>query len=414
MFSDGNYERPGINPRPLLSENQYRWPISSISEEFPRERTWIEINRTSLNHNIAVLSALSSNHHEQLGLVIKANAYGHGLAEIALIAEDNTNVGWLFTVGLKEAVMLRNTGITKPLLVLGYIDAEPEQAIIHDIHLPLFDKISAQALNACAQRCGKKIKVHIKVDTGLSRLGILPEDVISFVQEMQQLPFLNIYGIYTHLADTNDQDQTFTHKQLDAFDNLLELLTSLSINIPCTHAIPSGALALRLKRRYTTTRIGTNLYGLWKSEINEQRTLERYPRTQLLPLLTWKTTITQIKQVPRDTPLGYSCTYVTKRRTTLAVLPVGYWDGYPRELSNNACVMINNQYAPIRGIISMNMMMVDVTDIPGITTHMPVTLIGQAPDINATDLARKLDMLNYGLLTLINPSIKRFLIDQQF
>jgi alanine racemase len=294
---------------------------------------------------------------------------------------------------------------------MGYIDCSPEALLEYNIQIAVHDKETAQELNSLARAQHKKIKVHVKVDTGLTRLGVLTVDAPEFITALQQLSYLQIEGICTHLADTNNKDLTFTYQQLARFDEFLALLEARNISVPYTHAIPSGALALETKKRYTISRVGTNLYGLWKSCNNQQRALAHNPTYTLKPVLTWRTSIIQLKHVPAGIPIGYACTYITQRPTTVAILPVGYWDGYPRELSNNSQVVVNNHYAPVVGIISMNLMAIDVTGIPDVSKGSIVTLIGDVPGITATDLAQKLGMLNYGLLTTINPSIARFLVD---
>lgn len=372
------------------------------------QRTWIEISKTALIHNITALSTLIS--PSQLGVVIKAHAYGHGLLEVGQIASACPQVSFLCVAGIDEALLLRAAGITKPILTLAYSSGSFTQAIMHDIALTVYNYETVEQLRIAAQACGKKARIHIKVDTGMSRLGITPETLIEFIKKIQD-PHIIIEGALTHISDKDIHDQSFTNQQLDQFDAVLKQLAQEQIIIPITHAFSSGALELAPERHYSMARVGTNIYGLWSSAISQYRITQKNPDFILKPVLTWKTRIIQIKTIPAGSFVGYARTFQTTKETRIAVLPIGYWDGYPRGLANKSVVIINGKPAPVLGIISMNLTTVDITDIPEAQVGDQVTLIGDHPHASATHCAKLLGTLNIELTTRINPTITRIIVD---
>ena len=297
---------------------------------------------------------------------------------------------------------------------MGFIDSDPVQALERAIDLTLYNHEMALHLNQTALTHNKKFSVHIKVDTGLARLGFCPQEVVKLIQTLQTYNGLYIKGIFTHLADTANNDTTNTYNQLSQFETLLETLAQEKLLPPITHALSSGALALPTKYAYSVARIGGNSYGLWKSNIYQQRFNVLFPGTKLYAALRWKAKIITIKKVSASTPIGYGYTYTTTRPTVLAVIPIGYADGYPRVASHVLSVAIGGHLAPVIGVVSMNMIVIDITDIPEpIQCGTEVTLLGesyQQPMISVDTIAAQCGTIGNELTTRINSTISRILI----
>lgn len=385
-----------------------------------RLHTHIEISREALLHNVRQLKKLCF--ESRLGVVIKSNAYGHGIELVGSVLEKCDDVDRLFVIGIDEGLVLRAAGITKKILALAYHDASVEEAILNDIDITLHDADAAfvAELDRSARACGKKVRVHVKIDTGLTRLGLRePDKIIRYVELlMQYVDTVDLVGIFTHLADPNNPDPAYTHEQLDRFNGILKSLRERGIHIPVTHALSSGGLALvrpplvmqKDTYVYTTTRIGTNIYGLWKSDAQKKFIHACDPSIALKPVLTWKARILSTCFVTAGQSVGYARTYIAPHDSSVAMISVGYADGYPRALSGKSRVMIGSAYAPVVGLISMNILAIDVTGIPGAVPGAEVTLFGDAPCITVDEVARHAGILNNELVARINPLISRSLV----
>ncbi len=371
-------------------------------------RTWIELSKQALYNNCATIKRLIGT--TQLAAVIKGNAYGHGLVPIGLLLNDHPLVDILCTAGTSEALDLRAAGVQKPILALAYLDSNLAYVLKQQVELVVYTPDDIQLLDETARALGVLAHVHVKVDTGMSRLGLLPQDMIPYIQFILKHKHIALRGILTHLADTIDPHQEFTHQQLACFSNVLKELEHIGITIPAQHLISSGALFLANSVVHSFVRVGSSLYGFWKSQAQHNAVSACFTDATLTPVLTWKTSVIQLKHVPAGSFIGYNRTVMVKRSTSIAVLPVGYYDGYPRSLSNKASVLINNQYAPSIGTISMNLITVDVTDIPNVTTGTEVVLMGNAAGITAPELADQGGTIANELLTHINPEIPRIIV----
>ncbi len=372
--------------------------------------TWVEISKRALRDNIYQYANIISQ-CALLAPVIKSNAYGHGLLPVASLLDGNTLVTWLCVVSLSEALMLRAHGIQKTILVLSIIDDELERAVSNNIDLVAYDLKTILKLDAIAQQQKKMARIHIKIDTGLSRAGIWHEEAFSFIEHIASLPAITIQGIFTHFANSESDDPTFVSLQLLRFHYLIHQLESRGIYIPYKHTTCSAAITAYNNAHYNAVRLGIGTYGLWPSAENKYITQKKYPAFELKPVLTWKTRIIQIKTVPCDSYVGYDLTYKTTQSTTIALLPVGYWDGYDRGLSNKGTVLIHNKYAPVIGRIAMNLTMVDITAIPEVQIDDEVILLGNYDKLNAHAIAQHLDTINYEIVTKINPLLPRVIVD---
>lgn len=374
-------------------------------------RTWIELNSSHFHHNITRLfcALKAQNRHGLFGLVLKSNAYGHGLHEIASLAKNMSEISWFFAGDLDEALELRAAGIQGDILSFSLIGLSLARALSADISVALNQKEDLAIIAQTAQALGVSARVHIKVETGLSRLGVMPHEVVDLFAAAAAQPSVRIEGIFTHLAQTETSDLNAAHQQLSCFSRVQRELRAAGYAVPLSHALGSGGLSLVVDE-YPLIRVGTSAYGFYKSSYHQER-LKAYGPIDLKPVMTWKTTIYQIKEVPCGTFVGYARTFVAPRPTRLAVLPVGYFDGYARSLTNKGWVMIHGQRAPVVGVVSMNLTTVDVTDIPEARIGSPVVLLGVTPEPEAGDLAALCSTIDREIITRINPLIKRIIVD---
>lgn len=356
--------------------------------------TWLEISASAFAKNCAYYASRMPG--ASCALVIKSNAYGHGLPELSTLAQKSNHVSWLCTSNLSEALAVRASGVTKPLLVLSYCDADPILALTHDIALTVSSSEQLTTLSAL-QHPGV-FNVHLKVDTGMRRFGFAPDEVIAIAQQITATPNLNLSGIYTHFAESDNADQTFTDHQHTQFATTLTQLHAHGITPPCIHAHNSAASRAR-QPFGTLSRIGAGAYGL----------------LGLTPVLTWKARIISLRTVGAQQPIGYSRTYTTQRETRVASIPVGYYEGYDRRLSNCGTVVIMHNgtphYAPVIGRVCMNVTLLDVTDIPDAQIGTEVIILGDHDDIRAADLAHKVGSFNpREITTRIAPHLPRIIM----
>lgn len=375
--------------------------------------TWLEISKSSFDHNISQLKKIA--HNKYLAPVIKANAYGHGLLEIGRLCEQNNDVNFLLTTLLSDALLLRQHGITKPIVVWGCFDTNLEQIIDQSIELVVSDLETVQHLNTLGKHYNYKIPIHIKIDTGMSRFGMLPENVLSYIKQVQQLAHIRISGLCTHFSESNNADQAFTKQQYRLFNAVLAQLHHNNIHIPYIHAANSAGI-MPTVNECNFFRIGLSTYGYWSSPFHKQSIQQLFPDIKLHPIMTWKTRIMQVKNIAADSYIGYDRTYKTSIPMQLAMLPIGYFDGYDPRFSNKAQVLIqkNNShyYAPVIGRVCMNVTMIDVSHVPTIAPHDEVILLGDYPQVNANDLCIFLHDPNARKLTTgINHILKRFIVD---
>lgn len=366
--------------------------------------TWVEIDHKAFQKNIAALSQ-SIGQKVQLMPVIKANAYGHGFLEVARLCSRNKLVDRLCVVSLDEALTLVENKLTrKPIFILDIFDLELKKISIaarYNIAFPIFSLAQARVLDRAGERTGKKIRVHIKIDTGTSRVGILPKDAVSFIKKIKLFQHLNLEGIWSHFS-SSESNPAVTKKQWQQFVTVNTKLRQEGIAVPFKHMACSAATILYPTMRADGVRVGLALYGLYPAEIIKKK-------ISLQPVLSWRTKIIQVKMVPKNTRIGYGGSYVTKRPTLLAVLPVGYADGYDRRFGNHASVLVREKHCPVRGRICMNLTMVDVTNAVGAKAGDVVTLIGQQgkTQITVDDLAKQAGTINYEIVSRINPLIQR-------
>ena len=373
---------------------------------------WVEIDSSALIHNIHQFRRLIGEKRKFLAMV-KANAYGHGILEVSRIAVD-AGVDWLGVHSLDEGILLRKQGLTCPILIVGYVPLDGlKEAVAHDLRLTVYNFETLDKLPAICRQLQKKAFLHVKVETGTYRQGIREEDVLSFMKKAKESPDLVLEGISSHFANIEDTtDHAYAQSQLQNFMKILKELERNKVEIPLKHMSCSASAILFPDTYFDMVRAGIGMYGLWPSkETFLSCRLQKREPLLLKPVLSWKTRVAQVKKVPKGSFIGYGCTYRVSRETTLVVLPMGYYDGYDRRLTNSSYVLIKGKRAPLRGRIAMDFIMVDVTDIPELNLEDEVVLLGKDGDdsITADDLASLLGTINYEIVTRINPLIPRIL-----
>lgn len=368
-------------------------------------RSHIIINANALAHNILQYKKACGN--KQLGIVVKSNAYGHGIEQISSLLQNNNLVDWMFVASLSEALLLRNNAVKKPILVMYHIDDDPNYLAVHNIDVMVTDRAAICELNAVGIKNNISIAIHLKVDTGLNRFGFLPQEISEIVEYVKKLPGITLHGIYSHLAEAAAHDVRFTHKQITQFNELLGLLKKQSIHIPNIH-IANGAAASAFDIPETNlVRVGLGVYGHWPSNANQHATRQRFGDFELKPVLSWRSRIDFIRTIKAGDCVGYDRTFVAAKDSTIAVVPVGYFDGYDRRLSNKAQVLVNGRIAPVIGRIAMTTMMIDVTGIE-VCVGTEVELVGSHSAILPVTLSTIMQSYNpRELLTRIHEKVPR-------
>lgn len=370
--------------------------------------TWIEINRQALLSNLHQFRKILGK-KVKIMAVVKANAYGHGLRKVAQVLA--TRIDWFGVNSFDEGMILRRMKIQQPILVMGLIPLSAlKEAIENDLSFVVFDLETAKKACQEAKKLSQKAKVHLKVETGTNRLGLRGKELIKIAKFCSQQKEIKLEGIYTHYANVEDTlDPGFAQEQLKRLKDEVRLLKNEGIKIPMKHTACTAAAILFKETHFNFVRLGLGLYGLWSSRETKVFALEKEIKIKLKPALTWKTRIAQVKEIKKGETVGYGRTFTTKRITKIAILPVGYWDGYDRKLSNQGRVLIKGRFAPVIGRVCMNMIMVDVTDIPRVKIEDEVVLLGKQgrEEITAEEIAQKIGTINYEVVTRINPLLPR-------
>ena len=402
-----------LSNKSRLSNKPHLLNKSRLSNK-PRLLKWIELSQPTFNHNIKSLVKLAGK--RKIAVSVKANAYGHGLPQIVSMLIPLKAVEYITVHEIEEAIQARFAGWDRKILLLGPFSPDDTDAIFeYDIEPTIFDKQSLNDLGKLGDKFKRKILTHLKLETGTNRQGITDKELPQFADiYLKYRSLTRPYGASMHFANIEDTtNHDYAEKQLIQFKKMLSKMNQLKIKPKIKHTASSAATILFEKTKFDMVRPGISAYGHWPSK-------ETYLSYRLLggsnnlfqPILSFKTRISQIKNLPSDSFIGYGCTYRTTSKTKLAVIPVGYADGYGRELSNLAYTLINGQRAPIRGRICMNLAMVDITDIKNVKIGDIVTLIGNDnnENISVEQLANLIKSINYEILARFSRSITRQII----
>lgn len=335
--------------------------------------------------------------------VIKADGYGHGAVALATALKDKVDAYGIAII--EEGIELRSAGFEKPILILGFTPYQQyEELLKYDIIQTVFQYDMAKRLSDIAVSLEKQAKIHIKVDTGMTRIGFKDTDEsIQIIKEINKLPNIIIDGVFTHFASADEEDKTSARKQLSRFLTFTEKLEKEGIHIPVKHVSNSASIIDLPESNLDMVRSGIITYGMYPSDqVNKNR-------LKLQPALSLISNVVYVKSVEALTGISYNSTYVTKRDSVIATIPVGYGDGYPRQLSSKGRVLIHGKSAPIVGRVCMDQFMVDVTDIPDVKEGDKVTLIGQDGDETVTveEVANLAGSFNYELVCDIGKRVPR-------
>ena len=369
------------------------------------QRVYAAVDLDAIHNNMEQMHSHLSPGTKMFG-VIKTDAYGHGAVQIGRELETMEYVSGYAVATAEEAVILRHAGLRKAILVLGYTFPYCyEDMVRHDISLTVFREDSLDSLAACARKMGKDVRVHVKVETGMSRLGILPDESgLKFVGKLLHTEGIVLEGMFTHFAKADETDKSAAIRQLAMLQDFMERVeTKLNCHIPVKHCSNSAGIVELPEANLDAVRAGITLYGLWPSAEVSRDIIS------LQPALSLRSHIVYIKEVEAGTPVSYGGTYVTAGKMRIATIPVGYGDGYPRSLSNKGYVLIHGKRAPILGRVCMDQFMVGLDGIPEAEEGDEVTLIGRdgKAQITMEELGDLSGRFNYELACDLGKRIPR-------
>ena len=376
------------------------------------KRTWAEINLNSIEYNFRnIKNKLSEN--TKILCVLKADAYGHG-AEFLVKEYEKLGADWYGVSNIDEAVQLRNAGAKKPILIFGYTNPEMVETLYkYDISQAVFSLQYAQKLSEICEKTGSKIKIHIKVDTGMSRIGFFCQSEESInnsakeIKQLKNLKNLEIEGIFTHFSVSDDMTNNteYTLKQYSNFCSIIKKIENEGINIPIKHCCNSGGIISCPGMHMDMVRAGVILYGLYPSE-------EVKDKIDLKPAMQLKTVVSQVKEIPENTSVSYGRTFVSNKKMKIASVSIGYADGYSLKFSNTAELLIHGKRAKIVGRVCMDQLMIDITNIENVKEGDEVTIFGtdNPQNISVDELAKIAGTINYEIVCLIGKRVPRIYI----
>jgi len=367
---------------------------------------WLEISRSALKNNINVVRKYL-HPQAQLACIVKSNAYGHGLKEVVQSTSLLTDA--FGVVDFSEAEILRDMGIQKRIIHIGCTLPEHAEAVIQLQVIPvIYSLATAAALNEAGGKAGINVVVVVKVETGMNRCGVCDRELDELMAYLKQAEFVSAIGLSTHFARSDDSDSTWTIAQIKKFEAVKDRYTNLGHNLTFSHTANTGAAFLYPESHHSMVRFGIGLYGLSPSAYVDSGGAHK-----LIQVLEYKTKVVQIHSVRKGESVSYGGTWTAGKNAKVAILPVGYADGYSRSLSNRNHVIVKGHRAPISGRICMNFFAVDVSDIPDVTFGDEVTLISRDPESGVTvdDLAKLLGTINYEVTTVIPEKISRIIVN---
>jgi alanine racemase len=364
--------------------------------------TWTEINLEAISHNLHQIKNRVEPNGARILAVVKDNAYGHGAVEVARTAA-KAPVHMLGVATVEEAVELRRAGIDLPILVLCCILPEQAEEIVrHDVTQTVCDLNICESLSKEADHLGKQVKVHVKIDTGMGRIGVQYNRAVQFIERVAQFRRITVEGIFTHFASA-ETDAAFTNLQLERFNSVISHLDKIGIHIPLRHAANSAAVLGIPASYFNMVRPGLMIYGLYPAGSPRE--------IKLKPALSLKTRVVYLKEVPAGWSISYGRTHITDKPTVVATLAIGYGHGYNRKLSNSGEVLIRGMRTPIIGAVCMDQCLCDVSHIPGVSIGDEAILIGRQgnEEITVDEVARKAGTISYDILCGINARVPRTL-----
>lgn len=367
---------------------------------------YAEINLNNLRHNFKEIKRLVK--EKKIIGVIKADAYGHGAVEVARVLKEE-GVDYFAVAVITEAMELRRHGFNEPILVLGYTpNTFADEIVQNDITQTVYNYDLAKELSDEAIKQEKVAKIHIKIDTGMGRLGYTESDnIVDEIKKIIKLPNVYVEGIFSHFSTADEEDKEFSYIQLNRFKNVINNLEKEGIKIDIKHIANSGAITSIEEAYFDAVRPGIILYGYYPSDEVDKKALD------LKPVMTLKSNVVYIKEVEKGTPISYGRKFIADRKMKVATIPIGYADGYTRLLFKKASVIINGTLCPVIGKICMDQCMVDVSNCEKVTVSDEVIIMGESNDIviNADVIAKKLDTISYEILCMVSKRVPRVYIE---
>lgn len=370
-------------------------------------RGYIEVSLKNIIENIENMQREISDNTQMIA-VIKTDGYGHGSVPIAKALTGHQGLYGFAVATDEEAMELVREGIKEPIIVLGYtFPYAYEEMALYGIEPTVFRLDMAEEMNKAAKKTGRKMRVHIKVDTGMGRIGVFPDESgLMLIKQVNEMEHIEIAGVFTHFASADEEDKSFAYKQLQIFQNFISEIKNIGIKDFMCHCSNSAAIVTMPEANMDAVRAGITLYGLRPSSNIDLK------EHHLKPVLAFYSSVVFVKEVPAGFPVSYGSTFVTEKPMRIATVPIGYGDGYPRSLSGKGFVLIRGQKAPILGRICMDQMMVDVTNIKNVVEGDKVTLIGKDDNqqITADELGELSGRFNYELVCDLGNRIPRHYI----
>ncbi|PAV31636.1 alanine racemase [Virgibacillus profundi] len=367
--------------------------------------TWVEVSINAIQHNVRTFKEYIEQ-DSRLMAVVKADAYGHGAVDVAKMAID-AGADYLAVAFLDEAIQLRQAGIDFPVLVLGYTTPDAvEDAIMNDITLTVFTQDVIDTIIKIADQNKKTARIHVKIESGMNRIGIADEkEALELIQSIHS-PYVLTEGIYTHFADADNIDSTYTVKQFEHFTKVTDYLEKHNLSIPIKHCCNSAGTIAYPEMHLDMVRVGVSLYGLYPDEHLQDK-------IHLKQAMSFKTKPVMIKTVQADHPISYGCTFSPEKDALIATIPVGYADGFSRLLSNKGYVTVKDKKAPIVGRICMDQSMIDVTEMEDINESDVITIFGEPDEgfISLGEVASQMNTIHYETACLISKRVPRVYIN---
>jgi len=358
------------------------------------------INLGAIRHNVSEIRRRIGN-KRALMAVVKADGYGHGAVQVSQVAL-RSGADYLGVTTPEEGQQLREAGIDVPIMILGLI--QPEEAY-KVVNLRLTQAVSSlqllEALDQEARKACTRVNVHVKLDTGMGRIGVRPDEAVPFIRKVKSFENLNLEGLFSHFSTADERDKTFSKQQLRLFAKVLREVQLAGIEVPIKHIANSAAILDLPQSYYDMVRAGIMIYGLYPSK-------EVSHSIELQPAMVLKTKVSAVKLVSAGTPVSYGRTFISRGKTTVATLPVGYADGYSRLLSNRGEVLIKGRRAPIIGSVCMDMCMVDISGMEGVQPGDEVIMFGK--EISVDEVADKIGTINYEVVCAVSRRVPRIYV----
>lgn len=375
-----------------------------------KDLIWIEVSKTSMINNLKLFRGIVGE-NTILSVAVKANAYGHGIKEVSRLLVEN-GADCLCVNSIEEVEVLRKNNIKKQILIMGYVQNKDLARVVDlDSHIFLYNLLTAKTLSEIALKKGKNANIYIKVDTGMSRLGILAGNILSFAKELKKLKGLRIEGLATHFSTSdNSGDDGYFKKQLESFRNVADVLKKQGLGALMINGSNSASPIVYDRLDFDMIRAGIAIYGYHSSKYVYNFCKRK--NINFVPALSLKTKVAQVKIINKGVCVSYGCSFISKNKIKIAILPIGYSDGLDRNLSNKGSVLIRGKKARIIGMICMNMTIVDVSGIIDVRPEDEVVIIGSQGrnKITADDVAKISGTINYEVLARLRESIPRYYV----